>query len=37
MPKIYATLIELGYKTIDDVPSIIRDKVQAMLDENINQ
>lgn len=33
MPRIYATLIELGYKTIDDVPLIIRDKVQVLLDD----
>lgn len=32
MAKIYASLIEKGIKTIDDVPERIRPKVQALLD-----
>lgn len=32
MAQIYVTLIKRGLKMIDDVPSIIRDEVQAMLD-----
>lgn len=36
MAQIYVTLIKRGLKTIDDVPSVIRDKVQAMLDAEKN-
>lgn len=36
MPKIYATLIRKGLKTIDDVPEKIRDEVQKILDEGDN-
>lgn len=32
MAKIYATLIKKGLKTIDDVPTSLRDAVQALLD-----
>lgn len=35
MPKIYAELIRKGFKTIDDVPVNIRDKVIEILKENI--
>lgn len=34
MAKIYATLIQRGLKTIDDVPEVIRADVQAILDES---
>lgn len=36
MAKIYATLIKRGLKTIDDVPEIIRDEVQEILDAEQN-
>lgn len=32
MARIYATLIEEGKKTMDDVPVRLRDAVQAILD-----
>ena len=32
MAKIYANLIRLGLKTIDDVPAKIRVQVEAILD-----
>ncbi len=32
MAKIYATLIKKGLKTIEDVPTSLRDAVQALLD-----
>jgi hypothetical protein len=32
MAKIYYNLIKKGLKTIDDVPSNIREEVQALLD-----
>lgn len=35
MPKIYAELIRKGFKTIDDVPVNIRDKVIEILKENV--
>ncbi len=31
MAKIYATLIKKGLKTIEDVPTSLRDAVQALL------
>lgn len=31
MAKIYAELIKKGYKTIDDVPEKIREKVKELL------
>jgi hypothetical protein len=31
MAKVYADLIKKGLKTIDDVPSQIRDEVEAIL------
>ncbi|HFD0553585.1 MULTISPECIES: CD1375 family protein [Enterococcus] len=31
MEKIYADLIKKGKKTIEDVPKILREKVQAIL------
>lgn len=31
MTKIYATLIKKGLKTIEDVPTGLRDAVQALL------
>lgn len=36
MAQIYATLIKRGLKQIDDVPSVIREEVQAILDEKTN-
>lgn len=36
MAQIYATLINRGLKTIDDVPAVIRDEVQAILDAQEN-
>ena len=33
MAKIYAELIRKGLKTIEDVPSNLREAVQAILDE----
>lgn len=32
MAQIYATLIKRGLKKIEDVPAIIREEVQAILD-----
>lgn len=32
MAKIYANLIKNGIKTIDDVPTNLKDEVQALLD-----
>lgn len=34
MAKIYATLIQKGLKTIEQVPEVIRAEVQAILDES---
>ena len=34
MARIYATLIEEGKKTIDDVPLRLREEVQRILDED---
>ena len=34
MAKIYYSLILKGIKTIDDVPSVLKLEVQALLDEN---
>lgn len=34
MAKIYFNLIKKGIKTIEDVPEIIREDVQALLDGN---
>ncbi len=31
MEKVYADLIKKGFKTIDDVPSKLKDAVQAIL------
>ena len=31
MEKVYAELIKKGYKTIDDVPEKIREKVKELL------
>lgn len=33
MPEIYADLIRKGRKTIDNVPELIREKVQKLLSE----
>lgn len=33
MPEIYADLIRKGWKTIDNVPESIREKVQKLLSE----
>lgn len=35
MVKIYYNLIKKGLKTIDDVPSNIREEVQALLDSEV--
>lgn len=35
MARVYATLIQKGIKTIDEVPEIIKAEVQAILDESI--
>ena len=35
MAKIYYSLIKKGLKTIDDVPSNIREEVQALLDSEV--
>lgn len=35
MAKIYATLIKKGLKTIDNVPTSLRDTVQALLDQEV--
>lgn len=35
MAKIYYNLIKKGLKTIDDVPSNIREEVQALLDSEV--
>lgn len=32
MAKVYASLIQKGYKTIDDVPTELRTEVLAILD-----
>ena len=34
MAKIYASLIERGNKTLEDVPESIRAEVEALLEEN---
>ena len=34
MAKIYYNLIMKGIKTIDDVPTVLKLEVQALLDEN---
>ncbi|WP_310830371.1 CD1375 family protein [Paenibacillus pedocola] len=34
MPQIYASLINKGLKTIEQVPTVIRNEVQALLDDN---
>ena len=35
MAKIYYNLIKKGLKTIDDVPTNIREEVQALLDSEV--
>ena len=34
MDKVYAELIRKGLKTLENVPPGLRDKVQALLEEN---
>ena len=34
MAQIYASLIRKGVKTIDDVPSVIRDEVEKILQQD---
>ncbi len=34
MAKIYASLIEKGKKTLEDVPEALREEVEALLEEN---
>ncbi|WP_216626823.1 MULTISPECIES: CD1375 family protein [Paenibacillus] len=34
MPQVYASLIRKGLKTIEQVPLVIRDEVQALLADN---
>ena len=36
MVKIYANLIKHGQKTIDDVPTALKDEVQKILDAQAN-
>lgn len=36
MAKIYADLIRKGYKTIEDVPDVLKAAVQALLDGGDN-
>jgi hypothetical protein len=36
MAQIYATLIQKGYKTIDDVPENIKPEVEALLADAAN-
>lgn len=36
MAKIYANLIKHGQKTIDDVPTALKDEVQKILDAQAN-
>lgn len=33
MPKIYASLIRKGLKTLEEVPTIIREEVRLLLDD----
>lgn len=33
MAKVYADLIRKGKKTIDEVPALLKEQVQALLDE----
>jgi len=35
MAKIYATLIQRGLKTINDVPDVLKNEVEAILNESI--
>lgn len=35
MAKVYYNLIKKGLKTIDDVPMVWRDEVQALLDADV--
>ena len=35
MAKVYADLIRKGKKTIDDVPEILKEDVQKILDGNL--
>lgn len=37
MAQIYVNLINLGLKTIENVPLVIRPQVQAILDEQNNK
>lgn len=37
MARVYADLIKKGLKTIEDVPTKLRDKVQAILDSEGHQ
>lgn len=36
MAKIYATLVKRGLKTIGEVPDILKEEVQAILDDTDN-
>ena len=36
MPKVYASLIKKGEKTIDDVPERLREQVQEILKQEEN-
>ncbi|WP_229522518.1 CD1375 family protein [Paenibacillus monticola] len=33
MPKIYASLIRKGLKTLEEVPTVIREEVRLLLDD----
>ena len=35
MAMVYATLIQKGYKTIEEVPSVIREDVRAILSATV--
>lgn len=36
MVKLYYHLIKIGLKTIDDVPTVWKEDVQALLDADLN-
>jgi hypothetical protein len=35
MAKIYANLIKLGLKTLEQVPEVLRDEVEALLTQDL--
>ena len=36
MVRVYYNLIKRGLRTIDDVPTVWKEEVQRMLDEDVN-